>query len=187
VDDAAFEGGLGAAIADPVVNLRQGAFAKRRRWQIEWALVRRLAFLTLAVIAVTLAIQVAAIFRYTLEADTLEMEANRVAATALQRTGPVSDGPRQLEQRLSDLRGGGPGYAALATGVFDAVRGTPDVEITALEFDPTGALRATVQAASPAAIASLQQRIEASGFTVVANEARSGGGRPTIDLIVRAP
>lgn len=186
VDAEAFESGLADAIAYPAVNLRQGPFAKRRRWKIEWARVRRLAMLALALLVVTLAIQVAAIFRYTLEADALELEANRVAALALQRSGPVTDGPRQLERRLIELRGGGPGYGTLATSVFAAIRSTPNVELTALNFDQTGALRATVQADSPATLTMLQQRIEASGFSVAAGEIRSGGGRPTLDLTVRA-
>ncbi len=186
LDEEAFEGGLVDAIADPAVNLRQGAFAKRRRWTIEWPLVRRLAMLTLALLVATLAIQLASIFRYTFEADALEMEANRVAATALQRSGPVTDGPRQLERRLSELRGSGPGYSVLAAAVFAAVRATPNVELTAVNFDQTGALRATVQADSPASIQTLQQRIEASGFAVSTSDARSGGGRPTTDLTVRA-
>jgi general secretion pathway protein L len=186
LDEEAFEGGLADAVAYPVVNLRQGAFAKRRRWAIEWALVRRLAKLTFALLVVTLAIQVAAIFRYTLEADALELEANRIAASALQRSGPVTDGPRQLERRLSELRGSGPGYSALAAAIFGAVRGTPNVELTALNFDQSGALRATVQADSPATILMLQQRIEAAGFAVVASDVRSGGGRPITDLTVRA-
>ena len=186
IDDAAFESGLAEAIAYPVVNLRQGAFAKRRRWAIEWRLVRRLGWLALALLAVTLAIQVVAIFRYTLEADALELEANRIAAVALQRSGPVTDGPRQLERRLTELRGSGPGYGTLAGAVFTAVRNTPNVELTALSFDQSGALRATVQADSPASIATLQQRIEAGGFSVTAGEMRSGGGRPVTDLTVRA-
>jgi general secretion pathway protein L len=186
VDEEAFEGGLGDAIGYPAVNLRQGVFAKRRRWAIKWALVRRLAMLAVALAAVTLAIQVAAIFKYTLEADALELEANRVAATALQRNGPVTDGSRQLERRLTELGGAGPGYSAMASAVFGAVRDTPNVELTGLFFDQSGAMRATVQADSPATLASFQQRIEASGFAATAGEMRGGGGRPTADVTVRA-
>lgn len=186
VDDEAFEGGLGEAVAYPAVNLRQGVFAKRRRWTIEWALVRRLAMLALGLALVTLAIQVAAIFKYTLEADALELEANRVAATALQRSGPVTDGSRALERRLAELRGSGPGYSAMAGAVFGAVRDTPNVELTGLFFDQTGAMRATVQADAAATIATFQQRVEASRFSVSAGEIRSAGGKPTADLTVRA-
>lgn len=186
VDEEGFENGLADAIGRPAVNLRQGAFAKRRRWKIEWALVRRLAMLGLALLAVTLAIQVAAIFRYTLEADALELEANRVAATALPGTGVRANAPRELERRLSELRGSGPGYSAMASALFSAVRSTPNAELTALIFDQGGALRATVQADSPATISLLQQQIQASGFTVEAGPMRSGGGRPTAEITVRA-
>jgi general secretion pathway protein L len=185
LDEEAFEGGLGDAVTYPTVNLRQGAFAKRRRWKIEWALVRRLTMLALALAVVTLAVQVAAIFKYTLEADALELETNRIAATALQRSGPVTDPSRQLESRLSEMRGSGPGYSAMAGAIFGAVRDTPNVELTALFFDQSGSMRATVQADSPSTIALFQQRIEASGFSVSAGEMRSGGGRPTADVTVR--
>jgi type II secretory pathway component PulL len=65
------------------------------------------------------------------------------------------------------------------------VRDTPNVELTALFFDQSGSMRATVQADSPSTIALFQQRIEASGFSVAAGEMRSGGGRPTADVTVR--
>ncbi len=186
VDEQAFETGLADAVQYPAVNLRQGAFAKRRRWKLEWALVRRLALLGLALLAVTLAIQVASIFRYTLEADALELEANRVAATALQRSGPVTDGTRQLERRVSELRGGGAGYSAMASALFGAVQATPNVELTGLEFDQSGAMRATVQADSPATIAAFQQRIEGGGFAAEAGPMRTGGGKQTAEITVRA-
>ena len=166
----AFEAGLGAALASLPVNLRQGAFAKRRRWKIEWALVRRLATLALILLLVTLAFQVATIFRYTFEADRIEAE-TRELARAAGPTTPVMAGP---------------GYSALASALFGAVSGTPNVELTALIFDQNGALRATVGGDSPATLETLRQRIEASGFAVDLGPLRSGGGRPTAELTVRA-
>ena len=35
IDEEAFEAGLAAALADPVLNLRQGPFARRRQWRID--------------------------------------------------------------------------------------------------------------------------------------------------------
>jgi general secretion pathway protein L len=103
----------------------------------------------------------------------------------LAESGPVTDPSRQLESRLSEMRGSGPGYSAMASAIFGAVRDTPNVELTALFFDQSGSMRATVQADSPSTIALFQQRIEASGFSVSAGEMRSGGGRPTADVTVR--
>lgn len=182
LDVDAYEGGLAEAIAGPTVNLRQGEFAKRRKWKIEWQQVRRLALLLLAIMAVTLAIQIVSIWRYTYAADALEQEANRIAGEALGRGSVDSE---QLERRLSELRGGGVGYAAIASAVFAAVRATPSAELTSIVYDRDGTMRLTVMADSTATIASLEQRIEAGGFEAEAGPMRVGGGRPTTDVMVR--
>jgi general secretion pathway protein L len=183
LDADAFEIALPNAIASPAVNLRQGDFAKRRKWKIEWKQVRRLALLLLAILAVTLAIQIASIWRYTYAADALEREANRIAGEAL---GRDSADPVQLERRLSELRGGGVGYAAIASAVFAAVRATPSAELSSIVYDRDGTMRLTVMADSAATIGSLEQRIEAAGFAADQGPMRVGGGRPTTDITVRA-
>lgn len=186
IDDSRFETGLADAIAAPPVNLRQGAFAKRRRWKVEWPLVRRLAWLAAGILLLTLALQVVSIFRYTFAADALEAETAAVAASVLPGSGPVTDPARQLERRLADLGGAGTGYGALASGLFGAVRATPNVQLTALTFDRGGSLRATVQGDMPAAFSALEQRVEAGGLAAEVGPIRSGGGRPTAEVTVRA-
>ena len=183
LDTKAFEAGLGGALAALPVNLRQGPFAKRRRWKIEWPLLRRLAWLALAILAVTLAIQIASILRYTFAADALEGEAAAVARQAV----PGAGGSAQLEERLVALRGSGVGYSAIAATVFGAVRDTANAELTAILYDRDGSLRVTVQGDGPATIAALRSRIEASGLSVSAGPLRSGGGRQIAELTVRAP
>jgi general secretion pathway protein L len=186
LDREAFEEGLAREIAAPEINLRQGPFAKRRRWKIEWPLVRRLVLLGLAILLVTLAIQVAAILRYTYAADALEIEANRLSAQTLKRSGPLTNAPALMEQRLTELRGSGPGYSSLASALFEAVRATPNAELTALAFDSNGTLRATVQVDSPATFSALQERVAANGLSAETGPMRTGGGRPTAELTVRA-
>ena len=185
IDAGRFEAGLAAAVAAPPVDLRQGAFAKRRRWAIEWPWVRRMAMLGAAILLVTLAIQIAAILRYTYAADALEAETAAVAAAALPGLGQVSDPSAALERRLSELGGGGAGYSALAAAMFGAVQATPNVQLTAMTFDRDGSLRATVQGDMPATFSSLEQRIEAAGFEAELGAIRSGGGQPTAEMTVR--
>ncbi len=182
--DEAFESGLAVALADPVVNLRQGAFAKRRRWAVEWPLVRRLAALAAALLLVSLAIQVVQIFRYTFEADRLEAELTQVASAALPGIS-AANAPARLGERLTELGGGGAGYGALASSLFTALRSAPGASLTALNYDGAGVLRATVQADSPATIAALQQQLGASGLAVTAGDARPAGGRTAVDLTMQ--
>lgn len=185
IDTPAFEAGLGEAVARPLVNLRQGPFAKRRQWQADRALMRRLALLVAAFILVTLAIQIVSIMRYSFAADALEAETRRVASTALPRNAGIGDASAELGRRLSELRGGGIGFSAIAAPLFGAVRATPNAEISAMTFNSDGSLQATVQADTPATIAALAERIEAGGFAVASGPLRSGGGRQVAELEVR--
>ncbi|HEY5724108.1 MAG TPA: type II secretion system protein GspL [Allosphingosinicella sp.] len=186
IDGAAFEAGLADAVASPVLDLRQGPYARRRSWQVDRPLVRRLALLLLLLLLATLAVQVAAILRYTFAADALEAEAATVAAAALPRSTGNGDASADLDARLAELRGGGIGFTAIAAPVFAAIRDTANAELAALVFNPDGSLKVTVQADTPATIAALVARIESAGFAVEGGVLRSGGGRQISDLMVRA-
>ncbi len=185
LDEDRFDAGIAAAIADLPVNLRQGAFAKSRRWKIEWKLVRRIAGLALGLILATLAIQVVNILRYTYAADALEAEANRVASRALPNAS-VTNAPAQLERRVTELGGNGADYGSLSAAVFAAVRDTPNVELAGMVFDRSGSLRVTLQADGPASFTAFQGRLEASGLSVEPGPLRTSGGRPVAELTVRS-
>jgi len=184
VDQDAFAAGLGTALEQAPLDLRQGPFGRRRDWRVAPARARRLAVLAAALLLVSLAVQVAAIARYSLAADAADAETRRIGAAALPRSPGAASGTA-LAQRLTELRGGGAGFGATAGALFGAVRATPNVELSGLAFSPDGLLRATVQADSPAAIEALRQRVETSGFSAEATPPRTGGGRQVADLNVR--
>ncbi|MEO7177222.1 MAG: type II secretion system protein GspL [Allosphingosinicella sp.] len=185
LDPDAFAAGLAEALEQAPLDLRQGPFGRRRDWRVAPARARRLAALTAALLLISLAVQVVLIARYIYAADSADAETRRIAAAALPRSPGVTDPQAALTQRLSELRGGGAGFRATAGTVFEAVKATPNVELTELAFSPDGLLRATVQADSPAAIEALRQRVEASGFAAEAGAPRSGGARRVADLMVR--
>lgn len=186
IDDAAVEAGLATALAAPALDLRQGAFARRRRWRTDWPLIRRLARLAGLMLLAVLAVQLVLIAKYSLAADRLERKLAVVARGALPRAATIADPPAQLAGRLAELRGSGAGFSANAAAVFAAVRDTANVELAALSFDDQGAMRITATAAAPADIAALARRIEASGFAVDSGDVRPGGGRQIAELTVRS-
>lgn len=185
IADPDYEAGLADAIAAPAVNLRQGPFAKRRRWQIDWVVVRRLAMLGLAILLASLAIEVVSILRYTYAADALETETRQIVAQVLPGSESVADPRARMTQRLTDLRGGGAGYGAIVSALYAAVNATPNVEISSLSYDRDGSLTAAIQSDSVATLSAVQQRIDASGFAATLSNQRMGGGRQMADLIVR--
>jgi len=166
VDEAGFEAALPPLLADPSIDLRQGPFARARRWRVEPGPLRRIGVLALALAVLSLAVQIAAILAYTFAADRARSEADALALEA--GAGP-----------------GGPGFAAAAALLFDAVRATPNVELTRLDYRADGSLALTVTMDNAASLAALQSRIEASGLAVEPGEQRSEGGRPVADLTVR--
>lgn len=184
VSDRDFEEALPAAIASPAANLRQGAFAKRRRWKIDWIVVRRLAGLAVAILLVTLAVQIVSILRYSNAADALEAEAAALATSSLPEGTRAADPVAALRQRLTDVQGAA-GYGALASTLFAAVNATPNAEVSDLEFERDGSLRATIEADTPATLSALQQRVIAAGFAGELGAMRGAGGRQIADLTVR--
>jgi general secretion pathway protein L len=163
-----FEAGLPAALAAPVLDLRQGPFARRRQWAVERGNLRRVALLALALAALTLLVQIATLTTYAFAADEAEQEAASLA-TGVPGAAPAA----------------GPGFGRVSAVLFDAIRSTPNVELTRLEYRGDGSLTATVSLDNPATLPALDARIEAAGLASESGEIRSAGGRPTADLTVR--
>lgn len=185
VDAERFERDLPLALATLAVDLRQGAFAKRRRWQVDWLLVRRLATLGVAILVVTLLIQLTMLTRYSFAADALELRlANR--ARDVLRVEAITDAPAQLRDAVA-AAGGGPSYSALAGPVFTAVRETGESEVQSLIYGADGSLRIAVSVPGQAELDALLQRLEGAGLAVAIGPVRDGGGRRIGEFTVSAP
>ena len=181
------ETAIAGAIAAPVRDLRQGPFARRAKGAIDWALVRRLAWLGVAILTVTLLISLTEIVKLNLAASSMEARADALARTALPRGETVNNADRQLGERLARLRGAGLGFSGTAASVFAAVGAAPGAELRALSFDGTGRLRATVAVQNEGLITDISQRLRRQGFTVTQSTAQNIGGVFSIDLTVNAP
>jgi general secretion pathway protein L len=167
VDAAAFESRLGPLLAAPPLDLRQGPFARRRPWRFERSRARRIAGFALALALLTLVVQVVTILAYTFAADRAEAEAEALAAGTPGGTDS------------------GPGFGAAASLLFEAVRATPNAEVARLEYRADGTLVATVTTDSPATLAALQSRLEASGLAVTPGQRSNAGGRTATELRLR--
>ncbi|HVF93717.1 MAG TPA: type II secretion system protein GspL [Sphingomonas sp.] len=168
----------------PPLDLRQGIFARRTRRAIDWALIRRLAMLGAGILLLTLAIDLVRIVRYSLDAEAMEARADALGRTGLARGETVTDVDRQLEERLSAVRGPGLGFTTTTAAVYSAVRAVPGVEITALDFQANGELRLTLATAREALVTDVKTALEAAGFDVRAGVFQSGSGRVTGEMTV---
>jgi general secretion pathway protein L len=177
VADADLAAAIAAALAAPPLDLRQGAFARRRRVEIDWRLVRRLAVLAVALAALTLAIDLVRLARLNLAADAATQEADRLAESGLPRGETVTDPGRQLVERLSRVRGPGRGFSATLAAVYAAVRQVPGSEVTSVAFQPDGTLLVGLATQRESAPTDIKRAIEATGLPVRAGVFQSAGGR----------
>lgn len=175
---------VAAAIVAPPLDLRQGPFARRRRIGIDWALVRRLALMGAGILALTLAIDLVRIGKYSFGADTIEARTEALGRTGLPRGETVTDVDRQLAERLSAVRGPGLGFSTTVAAVYAAVRATPGTELTSLDFQSNGSLRIGVGAARESLPTDFKRALEAAGFTVTAGTFQSANGRVTGEMTV---
>lgn len=174
------------SVADPEVDLRQGVFAKRRRWGIDWKLVRRIGWLLLAVVTATLLLQIVQIVRLNNAANRLEANSAIAARAVLPPGATVNNALIQVQEQLASLRGPGGGFLPLAAAVATAANTTPDVELTSMIFDGGGTLRVTARAASPAALSTFDARLASGGLTSAPGPILVDQGRQIRDYTVSA-
>lgn len=172
VESVEAEAALIRAIDDPELDLRQGPFARRRGLHIDWRQLRRLVWLAIGVLSVTLLIAIVQIVRLGFAADALDREAEAVAARAVPGGGTTA-----LDARLTAARGGGYGFSATAGALFAAVQATPNVELAAVDFTSDGLLRATLVATGAGDVEAVRDRLRAAGLVVETTPFQTQNGR----------
>lgn len=180
----ALEAAVAAAILAPPLDLRQGSFARRERIDFDWRQTRRALWLIAATLIVTLALNLVLILRYNLEAAALERRADALAATGLARGETVSDPQRQLEARLTRLRGAGLGFTQTTAAAFSAIRAVPGSELRTLNFDQTGRLRLTLATQTEGQVNDVIARLSALGLAVTPGVFSGSPGRLQGELTV---
>lgn len=171
VGDDVREAGFAPALADPPVNLRQGVFARRREFVLDVGRVRWLIALGLILLIASLLIQITAIMRTTWAADRYEAEAKEMRRTLGAPGAPAA--------------AGGAGYSLVAAALFDALQEMPAAQLTQLNYQPDGSLRASLLADNQATIDALRGRIEARGVQAAGGPPTNLGGRAAGDITVR--
>lgn len=157
---------LPVVLAAPPIDLRQGAFARRRQWKVDAVWKRRIATFAALLVILTLAVQIVTILRYVSAANRVEAE-----LVALQTPGAAT--------------ATNPGFGPIATRLFAAVQATPNLELARIEYRSDGSLAASATMDNAATFAAFRTRMEASGLAVEGGAPQSAGGRPSADFTIR--
>ena len=186
LDRSALEAALVGAVEYPQADLRHGPFAKRHRWTIDRAHMRRIALFALVLGLLVLSVQLVAIVRINARAADIEADTKVRAAAILAPGTIVTDPIVQAQARLATMGGGQGGYRLLAAALVGAVNTVPNVELGSMMFDGTGGLHATVRGTTPTDIDAVQARLTAAGLAVDPGTLIANQGRPYRDITVRA-
>lgn len=185
LDSDAIDAALVAAAAAPEVNLRQGAFARRRHWAVETDRLRRIGWLTAACLASLLILPIAELIHLNAAARRIEAKNIEVAQSTLQGT-VITNPLAQLNEQLAARGGAGGGFLPLANAVASAAKASAEVELGTMTFDSDGGLHVSAHAAGLPDLAAFEAHVVASGLTVTPAPVVVETGRPTRDFTVRA-
>lgn len=177
--------GLTLALRNPAINLRQGDFAKLRRWKVEAKAVRRLAIMAAAIPLVLLATALVELARLELAIAATDRGTAAAVRSALPRAAAITNPEAQLDAELARFTGGGIGFPPTAAALFNAVQSVTDIDLAMVQFGEDGRLRATISGASADQIAAFEKAMTGQGLIVEPAEMEMVGTRPSGDIVVR--
>jgi general secretion pathway protein L len=185
LDKNAIESAIIAAATNPLINLREGEFARRQQWKFDALWAKRTGWIVAALLLVTILIPLTEIARLSWSSATLEDTSASLAQAALGEAVAPEVAVAALDTRLTGLRGGGAGFVKTAAAASRAVETTANVELTAMRFNLDGTLALTVRATKADEIATVQARMRAAGLDVTSGPVNPSQSQPIVEMQVR--
>lgn len=179
---------LKANSAAPLVNFREGVFAKYERaaWanaeQRKW-IVR----LVVALIAVTLLLATVTFAKYWTATDA----ENDRALTAAQKISPsiteIAQAETQLGQALQQRGLAQSRLIPLSAGLWRAVQASPNVSVREMRYGADGILTVVLAAPNAESVNRALIAIQRDGYNITATPRRDTSGATLVDMTMRMP
>ena len=188
MDTAAVRQSILDAVERPLVNLRQGQFAKRE--SIVWATDNQRKWITRllsALIAATILIGLLTWAKYTFATAS----ENERAILAAQKIDPSIQDVSQAElllDRALQQKGLAKGrFGSLSAGLWRALKTAPNVTLRDLRFGNDGIVTAVLSAPNADSINKALLAIQQDGFRITATPRQDSSGATLVDLTMRMP
>ena len=177
-----------SASAAPVLNLREGLFAKKVRAALASAIQRMwIRRLLTALLAVTLMFIIVTLAKYYSAAN----YENEATLAAVQKVDPSIQNIEQAEIALANalnqkglVQGG---FAPLSSALWRSVKASPNVSVRELRFTPDGILSVVLTAPTADNINKTLLAIQQDGFRITATPRQDTSGSTLVDVTVRMP
>jgi general secretion pathway protein L len=177
-----------ATSESPLLNLREGTFAKRERHVWATASQRRwIMRLLIALVTATVLLGLVTLAKYW-SATSAE---NGRALTAAQKIDPAIQDIEQAEAQLDrtlQQKGLAKGrFAPLSAGLWRAVQAAPNVSARELRYGNDGILTVVLAAPDAGSINKALLAVQQDGFRITATPRQDSSGATLVDLTMRMP
>ncbi|MEA1072878.1 type II secretion system protein GspL [Sphingomonas sp. LY160] len=175
---------LAAAAEAPLIDLRTGRFAKRRRLVVDRARLRELALLAAIIPIVLLLWAIVSIVRLERETDRLDRETLAIASRIVGREPTIESAAADMAQSQGPGASGGlsPGMAAL----FQQLQAERGISSTAFAYRGDGTISVTLAAPTVDEINRVLIALQRDGYVVTAVPRQAADGRSTVDITIRS-
>lgn len=175
---------LVGALAEPPLDLRQGAFARRTRRDFDWRLAQRAAVLVGLILLGALAISLVRIVKLNADADRLDARAVEVARGIDPAVTSAAQAEAALDARAAAAGVGGRGFASGAARVFAALDQSPSAVLTEYSLNGDGTVRATIAARTANDLDVAVAALRSSGAGATTTPVAGGDGRQSVVVTV---
>lgn len=180
-------GEIDAAIAtmaaEPILNLRTGAFAKRRRWVVDRSRVRELILLAGMIPLVGLLWALVSIAKLDQSTSRLNAETLRLAAQQVGRPVTLDNVEAEMTQRIGSL--GSSGLSPSLAALYQVLQPETGISSTQIGYGNGGILSTTLAAPSVEEVNRVLLALQRDGYRVTAVPRQAPDGRAMVDVTIR--
>jgi general secretion pathway protein L len=169
------------------LNFRSGPFAKKTRRTMDASQKRRLGWMAVALVVVSLAIPLVQLAKYHRAAGTAEAAALANAATVVGEQENPDSAERALDQRLIEENRGNIMFPVPASALYSALQQVPNVSVTRMAYGENGIVSAILSAVRNEDINPVLIAMQKAGYIITATPRTDATGSAQADITVRAP
>lgn len=173
-----------AALDACPLDLREGAFALRKRRALDRGGLTQIAIILGFAALCSLLIAIVLIAKYSLGANALDARTVEAAQTVLPNVTDAASAQVQLDAELARTGKGG-GFTGPLSGLYRALQAAPNVSITTMNHSADGTLRVTLAGTRAEDINAALIALQEAGFTITATSSADQSGRVLADITVR--
>ncbi|MBB6427303.1 type II secretion system protein GspL [Sphingopyxis sp. JAI128] len=173
-------------LAAPPLDLLSGGWKPKRSWSVDSAMLRRVKWLGIALLVVSLLVPI--IYALRLASDTARAD-DAVVAMAKKAgvTAPdAAAAEAELDRRLAAAGGGPLAFSVPASALYDAMGDAPGVTLKTLSHRTDGTLTTTLAAPRVEDINKVLLALQARGYRITAQPMAGSDGQQMANITIRA-